>query len=339
MTTDRAPSAAHYLNELIGGAWATQVIHAAVSLEIAEQLSPGPKTAEAIAAAVAAHAPSLFRLMRAMQTLGLVAARKDGAFELTEAGQLLRADAPGSVRGRALFAGDLLWKQFEDLAWSVKTGQRARTIAHESFAEFPNDPARLESFQRAMAETSLSAARAAVKVYDFGRFRTVLDLGGGYGGVLTVLLQTYPKMTGAVCDLAYLAAGCAAYLAQAGIGARGAFIGGDFFHSVPAGFDLYVMKFILHDWDDEHALSILRHCRQAAGASARLVILEQVVPERLGCEPADQAIARADLTMLTVGGQERTAAEYRALFSAAGWRLTAITQANDAISVIEAVPG
>jgi orsellinic acid C2-O-methyltransferase len=339
MTVNENPhAAAHYVNELINGAWATQVINAAVSLGLPEQLAQGPKPADQIAAAVKAHAPSLFRLLRAMETLGLVETREDGAFALTEAGQLLRADAPQSVRGRALFAGDLLWKQFEDLTHSVRTGERARTIGHEGFAEFPNNPARLESFQRAMVETSVRAAHAAVKVYDFGRFARVLDLGGGYGGVLAVLLETYSHMTGAVCDLGYLAERATTYLREAGVGARANFIGGDFFQSVPAGFDLYLMKFIIHDWSDERALTILRHTRAAASASAKLVLLEQVVPERLSRDPADQAIARADLTMLTVGGKERTESQYRALFAATGWRLTSVTPASDTIAVIEAVP-
>ena len=325
-------------SELINGFWAPQAINAACLLEIPDRLGGGPQTAEALAEAAGAHAPSVYRLMRALQTLGLCARDDDGRFELTEAGQPLRADAPGSVRGRALFTGDMLWKQFGDLHHQVKTGGLTQAIptGKAGFHALQQDPARLDAFQKAMAESSTQAARAAMQAYDFRRFGKVLDLGGGYGGVLSELLKANPGQSGAVCDLGYLDAGATGYLERAGVGGRARFIGGDFFQSVPEGFDLYLMKFIIHDWDDEHARLILGNCRKAAGA-ARAVLLEQVVPERLGQSPADQAVIRGDLTMMSVGGKERTAGEYRALLAEAGWRLEAIIPTGDGFSVIEAV--
>jgi hypothetical protein len=326
---------------LINGFWPPPVIGAAVVLGLPDLLGDGARTADDLAAAAGAHAGSVFRLLRAMQTLGLVTAGAGGAFRLTEAGRFLRSDVEGSVRGRALMVGDMLWKQFGDLAMVVRTGGRTTAIptGPEGFAALAGNPERLAAFQTAMAESSRRVARAAVEAYDFGRFRAVLDLGGGYGGVLAVLLQCHPGMTGAVCDLAYLEAGATAFLGGAGVAARGRFLAGDFFESVPAGYDAYVLKFIVHDWGDAEAGAILSNCRAAAADSARLVLVEQVVPEIAEVGAADQTVMCADLTMMTMGGKERTAAEYRELLQAAGWRLSGITPVGAGFSVLEAVPG
>ncbi len=332
--------AARQLSDLINGFWAAQVANVAALLEIPDRLAQRSQTAAEVASAAGAHAPSVHRLLRAMQTLGLCTAAADGTFTLTEAGHLLRADVPGSMRGRALFTGDMLWKQFGDLEYVVRTGERTRAVVSgpEGFASLAADPPRLDAFQNAMAEGSVRVAHHALQVYDFSRFGKVLDLGGGYGGVLAVLLGKFPAMSGAICDLSYLEEGAKRYLARAGVEARASFIGGDFFESVPAGYDAYVMKFIVHDWDDAHALRILTNCRTAAAPSSRVILLEQVVPDQLGQNPADRAVIRADLTMMSVGGKERTAEEYRALFKQTGWRLSGITAAAEGFSVIEAVP-
>lgn len=334
------PSDAQHVSALINGFWAAQVLNVAATLLIPDQLAQGPKSVEELAASANAHAASLFRLMRALQTLGICCAAEGGRFGLTSAGEYLRAGVPGSLRGRALFTGDMLWRQFGDLTHVVRTGERTRAVASgsEGFEALAAEPARLHAFQTAMAEGSVRAARDALRVCDFGRFRTVLDLGGGYGGVLSVLLRSHPDMTGAVCDLPYLAQDATRYLERAGVGDRARFVAGDFFRSVPPGYDAYVMKFIIHDWDDEHAARILRHCRAAAAPTSRVVLLEQVVPDMLGTSAADQAVIRADLTMMTMGGKERTAEEYRALLREAGWTLTAVARASAEFSVLEAEP-
>ncbi|HXS26330.1 MAG TPA: methyltransferase [Steroidobacteraceae bacterium] len=331
---------AQQLSALINGYWAAQVLNVAAMLGFADRLAQGPCSADELAAAAAAHAPSVRRLMRALQTLGVCRAVEDGRFELTPVGQFLRADVPGSLRGRALFTGDLLWRQFGDLTNVVRTGERTRVIASgvEGFEALAADPARLDAFQQAMAEGSVRAARDAQRVFDFGRFANVLDLGGGYGAVLAVLLASHPAMRGAVCDLAFLAQPATRYLERAGVADRARFVAGDFFRSVPRGYDAHVMKFVIHDWDDEHAAHILRNCRAAAAPSARVILLEQVVPDALGTSVADQAVIRADLTMMTVGGKERTADEYRALMAGAGWRLERIVKASAEFSVLEAAP-
>jgi orsellinic acid C2-O-methyltransferase len=326
------------INQLVNGFWTTQVLNVAVQLGIPEQLASGPKSATSIAQVAQAHPPSVFRLLRALHTLGVCRAVDKETFELTVAGHILRADVPRSLRGRALFSGDMLWQQFGDLAYVVKTGNKTRVIdtGPEAFKKLSADPVRVDSFQRAMAEGSVRAARDAIAAYDFSAFASVLDLGGGYGGVLSVLLTAYPQMIGAVCDLAYLAEPASRYLQQAGIDGRAQFVAGDFFNAVPGPYDAYVLKFVIHDWDDGLALKILRNIHRAATPSSTLILLEQVIPENLSTAASDQAVIRADLTMMTIGSGERTVGEYRQLLSQAQWTLTRVIQISPEFSLMEA---
>jgi hypothetical protein len=328
------------LSALIDGFWAVPVISAAAQLEIPERLAAGPKDSRTLARETGAHASSLQRLMRALETLGLCTAVAGGTYALTDTGQLLRADSPESLRGRALHTGDMLWKQLGDLYDQVKTGARTKAFptGSEGFDALKNDPVRLHKFQTNMAEGSRRAARAAMRVYDFNPFAKMLDLGGGYGGILAELLRAYPHHTGAVCDLGYLERGALEYLSLAGVGQRSNFVQGDFFASVPDGYDLYLMKYILHDWNDEHVLRILRNVRAAVGNRSRLLVIEQIVPESLTTSVTDQDIIRADLVMMSVGGKERTAAEYRALFADSGWNLSSIVPTGTMFSLIEGRP-
>jgi hypothetical protein len=332
--------AQQHTSQLINGFWAAQVACAAATLSLPDHLAKRPMTAEELAGAADAHAPSLRRLLRALVSLGLCAQAPDGRFSLTEAGGYLRADAPGSMRGRALFTGDMLWKQFGDLSHQVKTGGRTEQVVSgaEGFEILKNDPPRLHAFQQAMAESSRLAARAALGAYDFGRFSRVLDLGGGYGGVLGEFLAAHPGQSGAVFDLPYLETGALAYLESVGVKDRADFLGGSFFEEVPSGFDLIVMKFIVHDWGDEEAHAILAQARASADTGATLVLLEQVIPEVIEATVDHQAAIRADLTMMGMGGKERTAEEYRTLLAGAGWRLERIIPSAGAPSAIEARP-
>jgi len=325
---------------LINGSWAAQVINAAALLQIPERLADGPKTADALAREVQAHAPSLLRLMRALVTLGLCEAAGDGRFALTVAGQFLRGDVQGSVRGRAILTGDVLWKWFSDLANMVKTGERTKAVVSgaDSFEALGGHTERLNAFQQVMIESSTVGVREAMKTYDFSRFKQVIDIGGGNGVVLAELLKAHPGQAGAVFELAYIEDRARTYLEAAGVSARGRFLAGSFFDAVPEGFDLYLMKFVIHDWDDDKAQTILANTRKACGQDAVLVLLEYLVPEVLDQSLKDQAIIREDLTMMSVGGKERTAGEFRELLAKAGWRLAGITSPGTTFSVIEATP-
>jgi SAM-dependent methyltransferase len=205
----------------------------------------------------------------------------------------------------------------------------------EYMAAHPEDDA---IFNRSMLELTRGVAGVLAGAYDFADASAVVDVGGGYGALLPPLLHAFPKLRGVVYDLPRCAEGAAALFAEAGLSDRCRFIGGDFFEAVPPGGDVYLLKSVIHDWDDARSRAILANVRAAMDPGARLVVLEWIVPERVG--PGDAGIVGTDLNMLVmVGGQERTEAEYRALIASAALRVTRIVPTPAAMSLIECVPG
>jgi hypothetical protein len=248
-------------------------------------------------------------------------------FELTPLGRCLTADAPDSVRSWALlWGGPMMWAPWGHLADCVRTGEMAPKFlsgvdsAFELMKAYPEDAAH---FNRSMLELTRGVAALLPAAYDFSGARVVVDVGGGFGALLPPLLRANPKLRGLVYDLW----GCAD---------RCDFEPGDFFESVPAGGDIYLLKSVIHDWDDDRSRTILARCRAALAPGARLLVLEWIMPDR--ASPADVGIAGTDLNMMVmVGGQERTEAEYRALLASAGLRVTRVIPTG-AMSVIESVP-
>jgi hypothetical protein len=332
--SDTTPAPAGRLSELIEGFWATQVIHAAAQLKLPDLLHGQPLLPAELARRADAHAGSVTRLLRALATLGLCQVTAEGRYALTEMGALLRTDAAGSKRARALFAGSSLYEAFAKLPETVRTGRRPPVTA--DFGK--SSPEQLAVFQHAMIESSREAVGAAVVVYDFSALTRVLDVGGGFGGALAGLLERFPRLCGDVLDLDHAQHGAEAFLARSGVASRAGFIAGDFFRSVPGGYDCYLLKFILHDWDDAQAVAILKSCRAAAGPGTRLVVLERVVPEHPGDIPAHRTVMQADMTMMAWGGQERTEREYRELLAQAGFALSRVVATASAFTVIEGRP-
>jgi hypothetical protein len=327
----------HRLSEMLAGYWHIQVAAAAAELGLPEHLASGPMDINALAKASGTDTRGLYRLLRALITLGLCEETEAG-FALTPAGRPLRADAPGSLRGGVLHAAKQLWPVWSDLAICVKTGGPSPNVLSgpAGFADFANHPEQAHIFNQSMVDSSRRIAAEAAAAYDFSSFSCLMDVGGGYGGLLAGLLAANPKPQGVVFDLAYLANGATHYLQSAGLGARARFVGGDFFKEIPAIADCYVLKFIIHDWNDERARTILANCRAAAGASGRIVLLERIIPEKVSDTPKDRSVIGGDLTMMPYDGLERTESEYRALFADAGLALTAVTPLPSGFSVIEA---
>jgi len=328
------------LREMITGCWGTQVINVAAQLRIADLIGDGSKNADEIAEITGSNPGALFRLLRAMAGLGLCTHDGGRGFALTPTGQLLRGDVPGSMRGMALHWGTQLWGAYGHLADAVRTGEpkRAGGGGTEGFANFAANPEAGAVFNQSMADQSRLAGQSALRAYDFSRFTKIMDVGGGYGALLATILQALPGKTGIVYDLPYLAKDATSYLQREGVGDRAAFVGGDFFQSVPSGVDCYLIKYIIHDWNDERSLTILRNCAKAAGKGGTIILVEQVVPDRVAANPLHSAIARADMTMLSAaGGMERTQEEYCALFAASGMALTRIVPTDSVISLVEAV--
>jgi len=305
------------VRDLITSAWTTQVIHHSVKLDLFDALASGPRSSTDLARSANADVNGIFRLLRALATLGLVNQDADDSFSITEAGRLLCRESQGSLRGVALHWGDRLWKSFEALGQAVVSGQPSVTSGADDFIEMQSDPVRSAIFNRAMAEQSLGVGHEVARAYDFSRFDSVMDVGGGYGAVLRAILERYPALHGSVMDLPMLATQATAYLAAAGVADRAKYVGGNFFEAVPEGAGAYVLKYIIHDWNDETCVNILKNIACSMTAESRLLIAECVLPDR----GVNVEAAWLDLIMLTFGGRERTEEQWRQIVEAAGLRL------------------
>ena len=326
---------------LIHGGAMTKATCVAAELRIPDHLAGGASRIDELAQATGTHGPSLHRLMRALASLGLCMERDDGGFELTAAGALLRADAPESLRATAIWYGRHMWTTWGNLLHSVKTGESARKLATgtEGFGHLAGDHEVSETFNHAMAEMTGIIAREVVERYDFSGLRRIADIGGGHGALLKTVLDAYPHMLGMLFDMPQAITEAKVRLEGTDAARRCEFIAGDFFKEVPGGANAYLLKAVIHDWNDEQSVIILRNCRRVMSSDDRLLIVERVRPERIRASWIDNAIARADLTMLIgPGGRERTRKEFSALLSASGFRLTRIVTSALDYGVMEALP-
>jgi hypothetical protein len=309
---------AHYLS---------QAVYVAAKLGIADHLADGPQTHEALAKATATHAASLRRVLRLLAAAGVLAEREDGRFELTTVGSFLKS-GPGSFRAAAqLFGGPMVWQSWGDLLTTVRTGETAlhRVFKTDSFEYFEHHPDEAAVFDEAMGSFTAMTAIAVAAAYDFSSMRKLVDVGGGQGALLAGILRANPRLHGVVFDLPRLAEGARREIAAAQLADRCEFVGGDFFETVPAGADAYMLKHVIHDWDDAKATRILRTCRAAMGPDTKLLIVESVYPPRIDGSPESQGAARNDVNMMVcTGGRQRSEAEFRQLYEAAGLRLTRI---------------
>jgi len=332
------------LMPLINGFMASRVIHVAAELGIADLLADGAKTTEALAQQTETHAPALHRLLRALASLALLDEVEPGRFALAAPGDQLRTGVPGSMRNLAMmFGGERSWRSWGDLLHSVRTGESATEHLYGmgSFEYLAAHPQQAAIFNAAMAEITREVARAVVAAYDFSRFRTVVDVGGGNGTLIAVILAATPTLRGIVFDLASGNAEAAPNLAVAGVADRCEVVAGDFFRCVPSGADAYTLKSVIHDWDDERSIAILRTCREAISADGKLLLVERVMPARMEASQSHQRMTMLDMHMLVMpGGCERTETEYRALFAAARFELARVLPLPEAVgvSIIEAVP-
>jgi O-methyltransferase domain/Dimerisation domain len=331
------------LRDMLDGYRVTQVVSAAVTLGVPERLGDGARTAGDLAAAVGADPGALRRLLRALAALGLLDERPGGAaestFGLTELGRLLRADVPGSLAGWAAFVTrPYHWGAWGDLPHSIRTGETAFEARHgESVWTWrAGRPEESRVFDRAMGTISATVSARLAERYEFDRFGTVADLGGGDGTLLAAVLARHPSVRGVLLDLAHVVAAAPATLAAAGVAERCRVLAGSFFDEVPPDCDAYVMKSILHDWDDDAAAAILSQVREAGPEGATVVVVERIV-----AETAPTATSTlSDLNMLVMtGGRERTLPEWRALAGAAGFALTTTTDLGLGWHAIEAVRG
>ena len=326
------------LRQLIMGFRTSQMIYVAAKLGLADHLGERPQTAEALANAVGAEPRALYRLMRALASIGIFAETDGEMFELTPTARLLQSTAAGSLRSSALIYGDdVFWRTYGGMLHSVMTGRPAFDHCHDEplFAYLETHPAAASLFHDAMSGFSEQETAAILAAYDFSGFGSLVDIGGGHGALVVALLRTHAHLRAVILDLEPAAHGAQRLLSEAGLTARATFAAGDFFDTIPEGGDVYVLKSVLHNWDDAAALRILRNCRQVMAEHARIVVIERVIPPVTA--PSEAILF--DINMLVVlGGQERTQKEYEGLFHTAGLALTRVIPTLSPLSLIEGVP-
>ena len=331
---------AHMLS-LINANWTTQALSAATRIGLPDLLQAGTQTAEALALATRCHGPSLRRLLRALTSLDVLHEPVDGSFALTPAGALLCSRTCGSLAGWAMLCGTSSWDAWGRLEDSLRDGQssRKRNGGADGFAFLEDHPESALLFNRAMVGLTRPIAQSVARTLDFSGLGVVMDVGGGHGELLATILAGQPTLHGILFDLAHATQGAADRLTEAGVEDRCTLVAGDFFDSIPGGADAYLLKSILHDWDDERAGAILRSCRRAMASHARLFVIERIAPERLTSSVADQAIARSDLQMLvSTGGRERTRQQYETLLDNARLRIVGNLALCAPFAVLEAAP-
>ncbi|MFC9508334.1 methyltransferase [Streptomyces sp. NPDC057002] len=332
------------LVRLVFGSMAAQTVRAAVRLRIVELIGGTPRPAADVAADAGTAPQPMTRLLRALAGLGLLAEHAPGTFAVTPAGALLDSNRPGSLTSFVqMFTEPEIIRAWEHLDDSVRTGDVAfdTVFGTDFFSHLAQRPELSSMFNAAMSQATAETAAALPGAFDFGRFGSVTDVGGGDGTLLAAVLTAFPGLDGVVYDTAEGLAQAPETLRRHGLTDRCSLAAGDFFRSVPEGSDLCLMKSILHDWPDEQAVTVLRHCRAALPPGGRVLILEPVLPEAVGTD-GDGGTYLSDLNMLVnVGGRERTREDFEELCHAAGLSLVAVTPLPEAepFSLLEAAAG
>jgi hypothetical protein len=330
------------LVRLVFGGMAAQTVRAAVRLRIVELIGDTPRPAADVAADAGAEPQPMTRLLRALAGLGLLREHGFGTFAVAPAGLLLAPGRPDSLTSFVrMFTEPAIIRAWEHLDDSVRTGDVAfdTVFGTDFFSHLAREPELSGEFNAAMSQATAETAAALPHAFDFGRFGSVTDVGGGDGTLLAGVLVAFPGLTGVVHDTSEGLAQAPENLRRHGLTERCSLVAGDFFRSVPEGSDLYLMKSILHDWPDDRAVRILRHCRAALPPGGRVLILEPVLPEIVRADD-DGSTYLSDLNMLVnVGGRERTRKDFEALCEAAGLSLTSVTPLPEAepFSLLEAV--
>lgn len=329
------------LRQLVRGYQASQAIHVISRLGIADLLASSPKTCDELAESTGTHAPSLYRLMRFLAAAALFAEVKPRCFALTPLGAGMRTDVKRSEGASArMLMEEANWQAWGHLMHTVQTGETAFDYVHGMgrFEYLRRHPESAVAFQNAMTAGVEAGVTALINAYDFCAFERVIDVAGGHGAVLAAVLRACPNTRGVLFDSPEVVVGAAGVLEQACVADRCEVVGGDLFTALPPGGDAYILRQIVHDWDDAQTVHILRNCRAAMNASSRLLVIERAI----AADPQEALpVLGLDMEMMvTVGGMERTENEYEALFAEAGLRLNRVVPLGDQahFAVFEGLP-
>src|SRR5262245_8827001 len=323
--------------QMITGFWVSRAIYVAAKLRLADLVKDSPKTADELARLTGTHSPSLYRALRALASVGVFTEDGQGRFAQTPLSETLRSDTPGSLRALAIVElGQEHFPAWGNLMHSVMTGEIAfdnlfKQSAWEYYAGNPEDASNFNESMRGLTEM---VNMAVLDSYDFSGADNLVDVAGGTGGLISAILAAHPRMRGVLFDLPHVIAEAGPLLDAAGVRDRCEISTGDFFRSVPEGGDAYVMKWIIHDWDDEKSTAILKNINRAMNKKGKLLLIEMVVLE--GNQPDLSKFLDLNMLVMT-GGRERTEAEFKSLLAASGFELTRVIRTTSPVCVIEAV--
>jgi SAM-dependent methyltransferase len=335
--TSVADLAAAQLLQMIKGYWVSQIVGTLAQLEIADQLAQGPLDCDVLANGIGCEPKATYRLLRASANVGLVSALPDGRFGLTPLGELLRSNVPGSMRDSAIaFTAPGHWLPWGRLAEAVRHGERQTVAAlgQELFDYYATNPCEGSAFTGTMANHSDPIAEELAQTLDTSAVTHVVDIGGASGTIIGALLEANAALLGTILERADVVPRVEAALAERGVSSRCRVIEGDFFKNVPEA-DLFILKYIVHDWDDQQSVKLLSNCARALRPNGRVILIEWVMPEH----GKPSAAALSDLNMLVLlPGRERTASEFAELFRASGLQLDRISGIASSMHMIEASP-
>lgn len=323
--------------QIISGFWISRAVYVIARLGIPDLLKSGPKTAEELASATKMHAPSLYRILRALASVGVVT-QEDKRFALTPLSETLVTSAPGSLRWFAVSElGQEHYPAWGNLMHSVKTGEIAfdNLFGVDIWKYFQQNPEDGAVFNDSMSSVTAATNEAITSLYDFSGFKKLVDVGGGHGGLITSILKSNPQLKGILFDASEVIEGARAKIEAAGVADRCETVAGDFFKAVPEGGDAYIMKWIIHDWDDERAIRILNNVRNQMPSNGRVILVDCVVPET--DEPHFSKFIDLNMLVMT-GGKERTAKEFQELLAAAGLKLLRVIPTDLPTSIVEGEP-
>ncbi|MBA3872668.1 MAG: methyltransferase [Anaerolineae bacterium] len=338
--SDESPSEA--MLGIISGFLISRALYVLVKLGIPDLLQDQVKSAAELAEATHMHAPSLYRVLSVMVGIGVLAKDDNDHFGLTPLGTTMRKDVPGSLRAWALLQlGEGYYQTWGDILHTVETSETAfkHLFGMDVWQYRALHPEQSQLFDESMTNLINVFNQAILDGYDFSSVQQIVDVGGGNGSLLINLLKGNPHIKGVVFDAPHVVEGAKPRIEAAGLGDRCTVVGGDFFDSVPSRGDAYILSRVIHDWDDEHSIAILKNCRSVMSPEHKLLLVERVIPAHIDSSSKSRSVLVSDLNMMViVGGRERSEAEYGALFEAAGFKLTRVIPTRSMMSIIEAVP-
>lgn len=326
------------MTRMIYGFMLSQSIYVAAQLGLADLLKDGPRSSDDLACVTYSDASSLYRVLRALAAVGVFEEVEPKMFRLTSMGETLRTDVEGSLRPLAVcMGGQCNWQAWGDILHSIKTGESAfeHVFGTGFFQHLERHPDNAKMFLDSMNCCATLYNEAIVTGYDFSRFKKIVDIGGGQGKLITEILKANPGVRGALFDTPNQTPGARRLFEQEGIADRCEAITGDFLESLPEGADAYLLKHIIHDWDDKRAVEILKNCRRSMSPHSKLLLIEEIVTTAPEFAPAKVLDIQQ---LLMPGGRERTEEEYRKLLEEAGFELTAVIQTQSSLSIIESKP-